>query len=207
MKLPLRVLPLSAQTRPGQARLLLAQPPRLSLYEICCMHVLSHLLTKSSPMHAGEPVTQPTLLARQLAPIQEAIRPRPRSTSSISASQDLARATMYQSRRNSFEIAPLLPRSGEDALKPPALEPERGSASGGGGGLLSSWQLLVGLCALSVVICYADRSNISTAILPMAASFGWDKVSRVAHRARLIPPLISNLHTKHFTTPLLVHEV
>ncbi len=43
------------------------------------------------------------------------------------------------------------------------------------GGWRSSWQLLVGLCALSVVICYADRSNISTAILPMAESFGWDK--------------------------------
>lgn len=39
-----------------------------------------------------------------------------------------------------------------------------------------SWQLLVGMCAISVVICYADRSNISTAILPMAESFGWDKV-------------------------------
>jgi ACS family sodium-dependent inorganic phosphate cotransporter len=37
------------------------------------------------------------------------------------------------------------------------------------------WRLLVALCALSVVICYADRSNISTAILPMAEHFGWDK--------------------------------
>jgi ACS family sodium-dependent inorganic phosphate cotransporter len=34
---------------------------------------------------------------------------------------------------------------------------------------------MVGLCALSVVICYADRSNISTAILPMSEAFGWDK--------------------------------
>lgn len=39
----------------------------------------------------------------------------------------------------------------------------------------SSWQVIVGLCAISVVICYADRSNISTAILPMATEFGWDK--------------------------------
>jgi hypothetical protein len=39
-----------------------------------------------------------------------------------------------------------------------------------------TWRYLVGLCAVSVVICYADRSNISTAILPMAEQFGWDKV-------------------------------
>lgn len=31
----------------------------------------------------------------------------------------------------------------------------------------------VALAALSVVICYADRSNISTAILPMADQYGW----------------------------------
>lgn len=40
---------------------------------------------------------------------------------------------------------------------------------------ITGWQYLVGLCALSVVICYADRSNISTAVLPMAEQFGWDK--------------------------------
>jgi len=34
----------------------------------------------------------------------------------------------------------------------------------------------VALCAASVVICYADRSNMSTAILPMSEQFGWDKV-------------------------------
>lgn len=39
----------------------------------------------------------------------------------------------------------------------------------------SNWQYLVALCAMSVVICYADRSNISTAILPMAEQFHWDK--------------------------------
>ncbi|EFJ49564.1 hypothetical protein VOLCADRAFT_59482 [Volvox carteri f. nagariensis] len=33
----------------------------------------------------------------------------------------------------------------------------------------------VALCTLGVVICYADRSNISTAVLPMAQQFGWDK--------------------------------
>jgi len=39
----------------------------------------------------------------------------------------------------------------------------------------SSWKSMVTLCALSVVLCYADRSNISIAILPMGEAFGWDK--------------------------------
>ena len=30
------------------------------------------------------------------------------------------------------------------------------------------------LAAVSVAICYADRSNISTAIIPMAEQFQWD---------------------------------
>lgn len=34
------------------------------------------------------------------------------------------------------------------------------------------------LAALGIVICYADRSNMSTAILPMSAALGWDKVRR-----------------------------
>ena len=42
----------------------------------------------------------------------------------------------------------------------------------------SNWEYLVALTALSVVICYADRSNLSTAILPMSLEFGWDKVRR-----------------------------
>ncbi|KAK9828817.1 hypothetical protein WJX72_002260 [[Myrmecia] bisecta] len=38
-----------------------------------------------------------------------------------------------------------------------------------------SWQVLVAMVTASVVICYADRSNISTAILPMSEQYGWDK--------------------------------
>ncbi len=37
------------------------------------------------------------------------------------------------------------------------------------------WRVMVALATASVVICYADRSNISTAILPMAEHFHWDK--------------------------------
>ncbi|KXZ55720.1 hypothetical protein GPECTOR_2g1270 [Gonium pectorale] len=49
----------------------------------------------------------------------------------------------------------------------------RGSEDGPPSGF--SWEYLVALCTLGIVICYADRSNISTAVLPMAQQFGWDK--------------------------------
>lgn len=42
------------------------------------------------------------------------------------------------------------------------------------GPLRPPWQLLVALAAISVLICYADRSNISTAIIPMSEQYGWD---------------------------------
>eukprot|EP00239_Pterosperma_sp_CCMP1384_P012157 CAMPEP_0197866514 /NCGR_PEP_ID=MMETSP1438-20131217/44255_1 /TAXON_ID=1461541 /ORGANISM="Pterosperma sp., Strain CCMP1384" /LENGTH=487 /DNA_ID=CAMNT_0043485085 /DNA_START=895 /DNA_END=2358 /DNA_ORIENTATION=- len=38
----------------------------------------------------------------------------------------------------------------------------------------ATWPLVL-LCAVSVVICYADRSTIATAILPMAQQYDWDK--------------------------------
>jgi hypothetical protein len=49
------------------------------------------------------------------------------------------------------------------------------SGSGGGGGGGTSWAVIVTLAALGIVICYADRSNMSTAIIPMSQDFGWDK--------------------------------
>lgn len=36
--------------------------------------------------------------------------------------------------------------------------------------------LQVTVAAVGIVICYADRSNMSTAILPMAEAYHWDKV-------------------------------
>ena len=82
--------------------------------------------------------------------------------------------------RRSFDIdrAPLLSKSQADG-EPSSSGNSGGVSSGsvGGGSPLSSWPLLVGMCAFSVVICYADRANISTAILPMSEAFGWDKAS------------------------------
>lgn len=81
-----------------------------------------------------------------------------------------------------LESTPLLASSSEPAALPKGggrEEDNAPSSSGDRGGVGSSndgsWKVLVGLCSLAVVICYADRSNISTAILPMAADFGWDK--------------------------------
>ncbi|CAK9043498.1 unnamed protein product [Durusdinium trenchii] len=37
------------------------------------------------------------------------------------------------------------------------------------------WEVIVLLCALGIMISYADRSNISIAIIGMAADFQWDK--------------------------------
>jgi ACS family sodium-dependent inorganic phosphate cotransporter len=39
---------------------------------------------------------------------------------------------------------------------------------------VTDWKVLVLLASLSVVLCYADRANLSTAILPMAEQYGWD---------------------------------
>ena len=60
-----------------------------------------------------------------------------------------------------IETQPLMPRKEGDGHRRPRVEPP-----GGPFGL--GWKILIGLCALSVVICYADRSNIATAILPMS---------------------------------------
>lgn len=38
------------------------------------------------------------------------------------------------------------------------------------------WMALIALCALGILISYADRSNISVAIIGMAQEFKWDKV-------------------------------
>ena len=41
----------------------------------------------------------------------------------------------------------------------------------------SDWITLTALAAAAIFVCYADRSNISTAIIPMAKAFSWDKVA------------------------------
>ena len=56
--------------------------------------------------------------------------------------------------------------------------PSRGdsdSEEAADGGALSPWPLTVAVVSLGIFIAYADRSNISTAVLSMAAEFGWSK--------------------------------
>jgi hypothetical protein len=38
-----------------------------------------------------------------------------------------------------------------------------------------SWQWVLGLCTVAILICYADRTNISVAIVAMARDYGWDE--------------------------------
>lgn len=56
----------------------------------------------------------------------------------------------------------------------PALERAPASAATNGRDP-SSWQWILSLCTIAIFICYADRSNISVAILEMAKQFKWDE--------------------------------
>lgn len=57
-------------------------------------------------------------------------------------------------------------------------------------------QVLV--AALGIVICYADRSNMSTAILPMSEAYHWDKVGSTGLGRRKAAPL--HAHTMYYAT-------
>lgn len=37
------------------------------------------------------------------------------------------------------------------------------------------WARVVGVCGFAALLCYLDRTNISTAIVPMAEQYGWNK--------------------------------
>ena len=54
------------------------------------------------------------------------------------------------------------------------LSPRPGDRVSGDGS--RDWRTLTLLAAAAIFVCYADRSNISTAIIPMARQFGWDKI-------------------------------
>ncbi|GIL86331.1 hypothetical protein Vretimale_13699 [Volvox reticuliferus] len=89
---------------------------------------------------------------RNLSPATEALAGQ-RSAANMENSPLLARPATYTNREA------LRTASDQDPGPPPGFK----------------WEYLVALCTLGVVICYADRSNISTAVLPMAQQFGWDK--------------------------------
>ncbi|GLC40516.1 hypothetical protein PLESTB_000705400 [Pleodorina starrii] len=81
-----------------------------------------------------------------------------RSAANMENSQLLARTGSY-SAREGLRSSPSSSEQQQEPSPPPGFK----------------WEYLVALCTLGVVICYADRSNISTAVLPMAQQFGWDK--------------------------------
>ena len=63
-------------------------------------------------------------------------------------------------------------------LAPRQRLPGDGVEDDGDGGDGGDWFKLTVLTAVAIFICYADRSNISTAIIPMAQQYGWDKVAQ-----------------------------
>eukprot|EP00898_Chlorokybus_atmophyticus_P000493 jgi/Chlat1/1444/Chrsp12S02001 len=44
--------------------------------------------------------------------------------------------------------------------------------------MMEARHIVVGLCALSTMVCYADRVNVSVAILSMASDRGWDAITQ-----------------------------
>ena len=78
------------------------------------------------------------------------------------------------------ERAPTTPDSEDASLSRTPLDPgavrspRPGDRVSGDGS--RDWGVLVLLAAAAIFVCYADRSNISTAIIPMAHQFGWDKI-------------------------------
>lgn len=59
-----------------------------------------------------------------------------------------------------------------------ATESEAAKVAGGGTGGWQTRYSVVLMCFLATFICYIDRVNISVAIIPMSADFGWDKITQ-----------------------------
>jgi len=87
------------------------------------------------------------------------------------------------------EIIPLWP-PGDPAAHPPLCADAGDSRTDGLGAATdggadesrpppsSSWLWLVTLAALGIAVCYADRSNLSTAIIPMAEELSWSSTQQ-----------------------------
>lgn len=54
----------------------------------------------------------------------------------------------------------------------------RRASEGSGGEVRTRWRTAAACCAVAVATCYADRSNVSTAIVAMKDTFEWDRASQ-----------------------------
>ena len=102
--------------------------------------------------------TECTRIIKKITPISRA-----RADNSPGTGQD----TFSSSIGAPDESAPINTSGGSDRSKP-------GDRTSGDG--KNDWLTLTFLAAVAIFVCYADRSNISTAIIPMAKDFGWDKI-------------------------------
>ena len=112
---------------------------------VCLLFVLFSLLCfGSSPRRITMPAVHPASL---IAPPMSQLRPRAR---------------------------PLLAAAGGDHRGPDRGRSGAASGgSGGSGGAAVPTQPLIAISSAAIALCYADRSNISTCIVPMAAELHW----------------------------------
>ena len=117
----------------------------------------------ASSGRAVAPATAPRPLGQSACRVRIAPISRTRADNSPGTGQD----TFSSSIGAPDESAPINTSGGSDRSKP-------GDRTSGDG--KNDWLTLTFLAAVAIFVCYADRSNISTAIIPMAKDFGWDKI-------------------------------
>lgn len=134
------------------------------------------------PEHSLQPLLQPLLQQQQQAPTSTAGMPGEVATIAA-ASTSLATVSSTPSSPVPFMgsscTAPVDVQAKELPLRGSPLlglaEPQQQPAVAQTLKKHSDWVKVVGVCAFAAMLCYLDRTNISTAIVPMAEQFGWDK--------------------------------
>jgi ACS family sodium-dependent inorganic phosphate cotransporter len=98
---------------------------------------------------------------------------------------NLPAATLDPEQQNNPTISNTTPKQKYDPPHSPSTPPQQPP----------KWQYIVGLSAIAILICYADRSNISTSIIPMSDQYQWD--------ARYQGIILSAFFAGYFFTQLL----
>jgi ACS family sodium-dependent inorganic phosphate cotransporter len=116
-----------------------------------------------------------------LSPVAQSRRALRRSFATAAPHAQRAHARVAAARRLRLPFSPRGARPAR-AMKPLSVvaaggapPPPAGGAAGEDAKGVSAWPLVTAVCALGIFVAYADRSNISTAVLSMAPEFGWSK--------------------------------
>ena len=96
-----------------------------------------------------------------------------RERSTTSPRGDASRAREVVRADDGFELVDLSVRDVHDASRERDVrDASRVSVS------RVDWRALTALCAVAIATCYADRSNISVAVIAMTREYGWDKLEQ-----------------------------